>query len=100
MVKTSLYTKTIDYLAATRPVLVISPAYSSQVDYFGDVTHVLSSLDHPQIEQAIRKLTCDIDYVEDLARRGLELVQRRHSMQAVHSLFLRHFEREGDENAA
>ena len=92
MVETSLYTKTVDYLASGRPVLVISPPYSGEVDYFGEATEVVTTVEREPIEGAIRRLVSDGEYAEALRRRGLELVRRRHSMESLAQIFLRHFE--------
>jgi glycosyltransferase involved in cell wall biosynthesis len=91
LVKTSLYTKTVDYLASGRPVLVVSPPYTAEIDYFGGVTHVVPTPDRAAFEAAVRKLVRDHDYAADLARRGQDLVRRRHSPEALDQAFLRHF---------
>lgn len=90
LVQTSLYTKTIDYLASGRPVLVISPPYSGEVDYFGDVTTVVDSLDETALVDALRRMA-DPDYAATMREKGLDLVRSRHSMQSIDPLFLDHF---------
>lgn len=92
-IETSLYTKTVDYLAAGRPVLVISPPYSSEVDCYGGATCHVHSLDEAATVAAIRRLVDDAQYREDLRRKGLEQVQRDHSLAALEQKFLRHFRR-------
>jgi glycosyltransferase involved in cell wall biosynthesis len=91
LIQTSLYTKTIDYLAAGRPVLVVSPTYSSEVDYFGDVTCMVDKAEEEPIVAAIRRILNDREYTEKLRRDGLELVRRQHSLEALENIFLRHF---------
>jgi hypothetical protein len=91
LVKTSLYTKTVDYLAVGRPVLVVAPAYSAEVDYFGGVTHVVPSTDRETFAAAVRRLVEDTAYVEQLTADGQEFVRRRHGPQALEKVFLRHF---------
>jgi len=91
MVRTSLYTKTVDCLASTRPVLLVSPRYTSEVDYFGGVVHLVDTLTGPAVEAAIDKLVHDEGYRAALARGGLELVQRCHSPESLGHTFLRHF---------
>jgi glycosyltransferase involved in cell wall biosynthesis len=91
LIQTSLYTKTIDYLAAGRPVLVVSPTYSSEVDYFGKVTCVVDKAEEEPIVAAIRRILNDREYTEKLRRDGLELVRRQHSLEALENIFLRHF---------
>jgi len=91
MVRTSLYTKTVDCLASTRPVLLVSPRYTSEVDYFGGVVHLVDTLTVRAVEAAIDKLVHDEGYRAALARGGLELVQRCHSPESLGHTFLRHF---------
>ena len=91
LVQTSLYTKTIDYLAAGRPVLVISPPYSGEVQYFKEVSHVVTELQEASIRVAIEKIVTDVSYQQELCRKGVELVRSRHSMASVFPLFLHHF---------
>jgi glycosyltransferase involved in cell wall biosynthesis len=91
LVRTSLYTKTIDYLASARPVLVISPPYSAEIDYFAGVTHVLQSVERGAVEAALARLTGEPEYREELTRRGLELVRKRHSPEALERVFLSRF---------
>jgi hypothetical protein len=91
LIQTSLYTKTIDYLAAARPTLVVSPTYSSEVDYFGGVTCVVDKAEEEAVVSAIRRILNDKEYAERLRRDGLELVRQRHSLEALERIFLRHF---------
>ena len=92
MIRTSLYTKTIDYLAAERPTLVVSPPYSGEVDYFGPVTHVVNSDSDEAMTEGVRRLATDLPYREGLVQAGLDLVRKRHTMDvALHDLFLSHF---------
>jgi hypothetical protein len=94
LVETSLYTKTVDYLAAARPVLVVSPPYAAEVDYFGDVTAVVTELAKEKIVSALRRLVDDRTYADGLVARGLDLVRERHSLEALDHIFLRHFREE------
>lgn len=91
LIRTSLYTKTVDYLAAGRPTLVVSPEYSGEVDYFGDVTTVVPTLDKEKIVAAIRKMTDDAEYSRVMREKGWRLVRERHSLEALHETFLSHF---------
>jgi glycosyltransferase involved in cell wall biosynthesis len=93
-IRTSLYTKTVDYLAVGRPVLIVSPPDSAEVDCFGDVSSVVNQLDRAAVVAAIRRLVDDASYVEDLRQKGLELVARRHSLAALQTNFLSHFEKD------
>jgi len=92
-VETSLYTKTIDYLASGRPVLVVSPSYSAEVDCFKDVACIVNQLDQGQVAEALKRLIVDREYTEDLRRKGFAMVERHHSMRALHENFLSHFKK-------
>jgi glycosyltransferase involved in cell wall biosynthesis len=94
-IETSLYTKTVDYLAAGRPVLIVSPPYSAEVDCFRDVTCVVGEVDESAIVGAIRRLVDDQAYAEDLRQKGLAMVQEKHSLAALDKNFLSYFRREG-----
>lgn len=93
LVKTNIYTKTLDYLASGRPVLVVSPPYTSQVEYFAGVTHVLTSLQRSEFAEALSKLVLDGEYVETLLSSAEDLVTRLHGPEALETQFLRHFRR-------
>jgi glycosyltransferase involved in cell wall biosynthesis len=90
-IETSIYTKTVDYLAAGRPVLTIAPPYAAQLEHYGAVSSVVDALDRPRVLEALTRIATDVPYVEDLRRRGLELVQKEHSFAAVGARFLEHF---------
>jgi glycosyltransferase involved in cell wall biosynthesis len=90
-IRTSIYTKTIDYLASGRPVLVVSPDYAGEVDYFGGVTEVVNRLDETAIVAALRRIVDDPAHADALSARGLELVRKRHSESAIDEIFLSHF---------
>lgn len=92
-VETSLYTKTIDYLAAGRPVLIVSPPYSAEVDCFRSVAAVVNEVDESAVVGAIRRLVDDQDYITDLRKKGLEMVREHHSLEALDRRFLSHFRR-------
>ncbi|MFM7321552.1 MAG: glycosyltransferase [Armatimonadota bacterium] len=97
LIKTSLYTKTVDYLAAGSPTLVVSPPYSGEVDYFGDVTYVVDTWDTDRIREAIRRLALDSRTREDLREKGYARVAERHAFASLERLFLSHFRRERKE---
>lgn len=90
-VETSLYTKTIDYLAAGRPVLIVSPPYSAEVDCFRDVASIVGEVDETAVVGAIRRLVDDAGYVAELREKGLEMVREHHSLEALDRHFLSHF---------
>ena len=90
-IETSIYTKTVDYLAAGRPVLVVAPPYAAQLEHYGAVSSVVERLDHGAVASALERLATDRAYVEDLRRRGLELVREQHSPETVERRFLAQF---------
>jgi glycosyltransferase involved in cell wall biosynthesis len=92
-IATSVYTKTVDYLAATRPVLLIAPRHAAQVESFGDLSAYVDRLDETEVVKALRRLVDDRGYADDLRRRGLERVRQHHSIEAVQREFLSHFTR-------
>jgi glycosyltransferase involved in cell wall biosynthesis len=92
LVRTSIYTKTIDYLATGRPVLIVAPPYAAEVDYFRDIATIVDTPDPDRITEAIARLARDDRAIRDQGRRGLEFVQAHHSLATLASAFLRDFE--------
>jgi len=91
LVRTSLYTKTIDYLAAGRPVLVVSPPDTGEANYFGDVVHLVTEPSPPLIREALETIARGDPVVDEKIEAGLDLVRTRHSLRSIHDLFLHHF---------
>jgi glycosyltransferase involved in cell wall biosynthesis len=91
LVRTSIYTKTVEYLASNRPVLIVSPRYAAEVDYFGDVSTVVDSVEPARLAEALGSIASDRRETEERSRLGLELVQSRHSTAAVLDSFLSQF---------
>jgi hypothetical protein len=91
LVRTSIYTKTVEYLASNRPVLIVSPRYAAEVEYFGDVSTVVDSVEPARLAEALVRIAGDRQEIEQRSRRGLELVQTRHSSAAVLDGFLSQF---------
>jgi glycosyltransferase involved in cell wall biosynthesis len=91
LVGTSLYTKTVDYLASGRPVLIVSPPYAAEVSYFGEVATVVDTPDTEQIADALGLLACDAGAVRAQCERGLDFVRANHSLERRERVFLRHF---------
>ena len=87
LVKTCIYTKTVDYLASGRPLLIVAPPYSAEVGHFGEVANVVDSLDPDRFAEALRAIAGGADVVEDRRRRGVELVRAHHSRDAVSAGF-------------
>jgi hypothetical protein len=93
MVATSVYTKTVDYLAASRPILLIAPRHAAQVESFGDLSAYVDRLDEGELVRTLRRVMDDAEYADDLRQRGLERVRLHHSVEAVQRDFLSHFQR-------
>jgi hypothetical protein len=91
-VETSACSKTVDYLAAGRPVLALAPAYSGQVNTYGHVCCVVDRLERSALDQALGRLVNDQQYVADLRTRGLDMIERSHSLAAVQERFLSYFQ--------
>ena len=90
-VRTSVGTKTADYLASGRPMLLIAPHEAALYDYCRDVSCVVDRLDERALRQALERLATESHYVADLTRAGLDLVRERHSPAALDRLFLSYF---------
>ena len=90
-IETSIYTKTVDYLAASRPVLVVAPPYAAQIEHYGNVCSVVERLDYAAVAAALRRLLTDEAYVDDLRQKGLALVKAQHSRARIEQLFLSNF---------
>jgi glycosyltransferase involved in cell wall biosynthesis len=99
-IETSIYTKTVDYLAAGRPVLVVAPPYAAQLEHYGSVSCVVERLDREAVAAALLRLVTDDAYVRDLRERGLKLVSEQHSWDSVGLRFLSHFRSEYLERSA
>ncbi|MBB6052796.1 hypothetical protein [Armatimonas rosea] len=93
MIRTSIYTKTIDYLATGTPTLVVSPPYAAEVEYFKDATSVVTAMDKEAVKAALLRLLKDAEYTKTLQQAGFDLVEQRHSRTALQRIFLRHFEK-------
>jgi glycosyltransferase involved in cell wall biosynthesis len=92
LVRTSIYTKTIDYLATGCPVLIVAPPYAAEVDYFRDVATVVETPQEDSVVEAFARLARDDDALAHKRRRGLEFVEAHHSLATMASSFTRHFE--------
>lgn len=93
MIRTSLYTKTIDYLATGTPTLVVSPEYAAEVDYFKNATAVVTKPDKEAIQATLLRMLTDTAYREGLQHAGFALVEERHGHAALQRIFLRHFQK-------
>jgi glycosyltransferase involved in cell wall biosynthesis len=91
LIETSIYTKTVDYLASGTPTLIIAPEYAAQVDAFGPASMVLTQLDEAALVNAIRAMALDISERSRLQEAGFALVREKHSMAAREQIFLSKF---------
>ena len=91
LIETSIYTKTVDYLASGTPTLIIAPKYAAQIDAFGDASTVLTALDEASLVAAIRAMALDTNERTRLKAAGLTLVREKHSMAAREQIFLSKF---------
>jgi glycosyltransferase involved in cell wall biosynthesis len=90
-VRTSVGTKTADYLASGRPVLLVGPEESALYDYCRDVSATVRRLDEADFVAALTRLATEPEYVRSLSDAGLRLVHERHSLEALDRLFLSEF---------
>lgn len=88
LVSTSIYTKTIDYLAARRPVVIVAPPYAAEVRYFRDVATIVDTADGDRIERALAGLARPDPAIDAQCERGVELVRTRHSLERRDEIFL------------
>lgn len=93
-VKNAVYTKGIEYLASGKPLLIVSPNYSGNVEYFKDVATLVTTLDKNMLVTAIRKIVEDHDYSNKLCKKGLDLVRERHSSGQIYPQFLQFFDKD------
>lgn len=97
LVRTSLYTKTIDYLASGRPMLMVAPAYSAVARYCGDqaplkdTAVLVDRLDRADVEAALARIFSAHEETAERCARGVELVRRYHDVAAIDDQFLRYF---------
>jgi hypothetical protein len=91
LIETSIYTKTVDYLASGTPTLIIAPEYAAQIDAFGPASTVLTKLDESALINAIRAMALNADERTRLQAAGFTLVREKHSMAAREQIFLSKF---------
>jgi len=94
IIRTSIFTKTVDYLATGIPVLVVAPSDSGQVDYFGEASCTVDSLDEGRMREALERLVRDNEYREQLRQAGFALVEAQHGMGALERKFLSRFRKD------
>ncbi len=91
LVTTSLYTKTIDYLASGRPVLIVAPSYTAEVRYFREVASVVDTLEADRVEDALAGLAQASAAISAQCDHGIEMVRQRHSVAHRDEIFLSAF---------
>lgn len=90
MIRTSLYTKTIEYLASSRPVLYFGPREAAQYEYFGPYMKCVTSGREEDFMAALSEVAND-QGVRGLCSRGFKFVAKNHSMEALEKNVLDNF---------
>jgi len=90
MVRTSLYTKTIEYLASSRPVVYFGPCETAQYEYFGPYMKCVTNGKEEDFISALSEVVND-QGVRDLCSRGFDFVAANHSMEALEKNVLDNF---------
>lgn len=90
LVRSSLYTKTVDYLASGKPLIVVSPPDTAEVDYVRSVAWIVDTLTREQFARAIYDATESPD-AQPRALAGRELVRQRHTAETMGDRFLSQF---------
>jgi hypothetical protein len=91
LIETSIYTKTVDYLASGTPTLIIAPDYAAQIDAFGPASTVLTKLVDAALINAIRAMALNSEERTRLQTAGFTRVREKHSMAAREQIFLSNF---------
>jgi glycosyltransferase involved in cell wall biosynthesis len=82
-VETAFPSKTADYLAAGKPILVFGPKYSSLVRYASEqgFAEVVDEFSPDALAQGIGKIICSSAYREQLADRALKVFSASHDVK-------------------
>ena len=99
LVRTSLYTKTVDYLASGKPVICVAPPGTAEVDYFGDFMWVVESLDRDAVQHALEVATTS-EEAAARSRSGVEFIENNHTAETMGERFLGPFRTLPDLTAA
>jgi glycosyltransferase involved in cell wall biosynthesis len=91
LVRTSLYTKTVDYLASGTPVLVISPSYSGEADYFGKYVTLVSGCTPADLLGGFSQLLEGAAEIAEIAAGGRKFVREHHDVDLIERKFLSYF---------
>jgi glycosyltransferase involved in cell wall biosynthesis len=81
-VETAFPSKTADYLAAGKPLLVFGPPYSSLVHYASEFgfAEIVSEFSLEALARGIRNLASSKDFREELAAKALRVFRSNHDM--------------------
>jgi len=82
-VETAFPSKTADYLAAGKPILVLGPEYSSLVRYASeqDFAEIVKEFSPDALAGGIAKIALSPVYRENLANRALEVFSANHDIE-------------------
>jgi glycosyltransferase involved in cell wall biosynthesis len=90
MVRTSLYTKTIEYLAAGRPILYFGPYDTAQHAYFQELMKCVTINSTDAFTSALGELANE-EETAALCGKGCRFVMENHSLEAMQRNVLDHF---------
>jgi hypothetical protein len=92
MIKTSLYTKTIEYLASSRPILYFGPRDTAQYDYFSPFMKCITTNSDQAFVAALEEIAVDSS-ADALCQAGREFIRENHSLESLERNILDHFRR-------
>ena len=90
LIRSSLYTKTVDYLASRKPLVVVSPPDTAELDYVGSVAWPVTSLDRSAFETSLKEAT-ESGEARRRVEAGFELVRTQHTAETMGERFLSQF---------
>jgi hypothetical protein len=90
LVQSSMYTKTVDYLASGKPLVVVSPPGTAELDYFGPVVWPVTSLDRDSFSSTMHQIETSAE-AEQRARAGVQLIRSAHTAETMNERFLKRF---------
>jgi glycosyltransferase involved in cell wall biosynthesis len=81
-VESAFPSKTADYLAAGRPILVFGPRYSSLVRYAKEqgFAEVVDNCDEDLLARGIERILSDSAYRSQLCKRSLAVFEQKHNI--------------------
>lgn len=87
LVRSSIYTKTVDYLASGKPLIVVSPPDTAELDYFGSVVWTVTEPSREAFERTLQTATTSSE-AQRRADAGLELIRAHHTADTMGEQFL------------